>query len=557
MKFIGKCLLILLITLLLALVVGYFLLKSTWGAATLSRWISDETDWHLSIGRVRHSFSDPLAVTLQDFSFGHDGQPALVVADDVTLNLSLLQFSQPSHFAAIILSDGEINLANRLSGTPVPLQADHLYLRQMRIIQPATENTFTASDTDAEIAPWQSTADQVLGDHYHFTLSIGELSLQGQTLKNIQSQGSAEAQQLSLDSLSGQAERGTFSGAIARDADGHWQVKQLSLQNTRFQTDKTLSEFMKPLEQHNIRPGQLDVSHATIVGPDWAVSDLNLQLNNPQPQDSSLLTAGGQLTASASRFVYGTSQLIDPQADISGTAEGYRLNRLTSHWMNGTINASGRWLRDSRQLALDNLSLSGIEYTLPENWRQLWMSPLPEALSSVVIHQLAVSHTLLIDISPDFPFQMTALNGTGNELVLAKQHQWGIWSGDSEWKANEATFNRQDIRAPWLKLHADDRQITVSDLKMLIDNGPLVGSATLAQQPSRQFSLNLRGQNVPVEALQHWGWPVNHHGTGEITLNVSGHLQAGQPLRPTVNGTLNLILPTGTTQQSMHNGSVN
>lgn len=184
--------------------------------------------------------------------------------------------------------------------------------------------------------------------------------------------------------------------------------------------------------------------------------------------------------------------------------------------MNGTINASGRWLRDSRQLALDNLSLSGIEYTLPENWRQLWMSPLPEALSSVVIHQLAVSHTLLIDISPDFPFQMTALNGTGNELVLAKQHQWGIWSGDSEWKANEATFNRQDIRAPWLTLHADDRQITVSDLKMLIDNGPLVGSATLAQQPSRQFSLNLRGQNVPVEALQHWGWPVNHNGTGRL-----------------------------------------
>lgn len=225
--------------------------------------------------------------------------------------------------------------------------------------------------------------------------------------------------------------------------------------------------------------------------------------------------------------------------------------------MNGTINASGRWLRDSRQLALDNLSLSGIEYTLPENWRQLWMSPLPEALSSVVIHQLAVSHTLLIDISPDFPFQMTALNGTGNELVLAKQHQWGIWSGDSEWKANEATFNRQDIRAPWLKLHADNQQITVSDLKMLIDNGPLVGSATLSQQPSRQFSLNLRGQNVPVEALQHWGWPVNSRGKGEITLNVSGDLQAGQPLRPTVNGTLNLTLPTGTTQQSMHNGSLN
>ncbi|WP_029685247.1 hypothetical protein [Tatumella saanichensis] len=554
MKFIGKCLLILLLILMLAVIAGYFLLKSTWGAATLSRLISDETDWHLSIGRIRHTFSDPLAVTLQDFSFGHDGQPALIVAKDVTLNLSLLQFSQPSHFAALTLSNGEIDLANSLSGTTVPLQADHLYLNGMRIVQPATGRDFTAQDLQAEISPWKPAADQMTGNHYQFSLDLGELSLSGQILKKITSQGSVDAGKLTLDALSGQAERGTFSGKMSRDARGQWQIQQLALQNTRFQTEKSLSQFLQPLEQQNIHPAQIAINHATIIGPDWSVTDLTLQLNNPQLPDDGLLAPGGQLTAAASTFVYDNNEFSQPQASISDTAQGYQIHSLKTAWMNGNLATSGQWLRDTRQLTLDTLSLSGLEYTLPENWRQLWMTPLPAAIDSVLVHQLTVSHTLLIDINPDFPFQMTGLNGTGSELMLAKQGQWGIWSGQSEWKANEATFNRQDIRAPWLKLSADNQQITVNDLKMLVDNGPMIGKATLSQQPSRQFSLSLQGQNVPLPALSHWGWPVTADGNGDFTLSAQGNLQAATALRPTVNGTLTLSTASGKTVQSMHNG---
>ena len=106
MKFIGKFFLILLLILLLVLITGYFLLKSAWGAATLSRWISDDTAYHLSIGRLHHSFSAPLEVTLDDLSFGHAGQPSLVVAEAVPLDLSLLQFCPRSHSDSMTLSNG-------------------------------------------------------------------------------------------------------------------------------------------------------------------------------------------------------------------------------------------------------------------------------------------------------------------------------------------------------------------------------------------------------------------------------------------------------------------
>ena len=555
MKFIGKFFLILLLILLLVLITGYFLLKSAWGAATLSRWISNETAYHLSIGRLHHSFSAPLEVTLDDFSFGHDGQPALVVADHVTLGLSLLQFSTPTHFDTITLTEGEINLANIRPGTAIPLQANHLRLNNISIVEPGADTGFTASQIVADISPWKPDANSLQGGHYHFRMGIGQLQLNAQTLSNLHANGQVNSRQLTLESLEGQTERGRFSGALTRDAQGAWQVQQLSLQDIRFQTEKNLPDFLAPLVRHNIRPGQIDISHATIVGPDWAVTDLNLQLANPQLPDNALLAQGGTLKLQASELVYGNNDFVSPRAEAEATPEGVRIDSLSTHWKNGTVSATGDWQRATRQLALNNLTVTGLEYTLPQDWRQRVMAPLPDWLDSVIVHQLAVSNSLIIDINPAFPFQMTALHGSGQELLLARHHQWGIWSGNSEWKATEATFNRRDISAPWFKLHADDRQISVSDLKMLIDNGPLVGSAQISQQPSRDFSLSLEGQSVPTDFLTHWGWPAPATGgKGSVSLNVTGKLQAGQPLRPTVSGTLHLTTPAGTQQQSMQAG---
>ena len=319
MKFIGKFFLILLLILLLLLVAAWFALKSTWGAGTLSRWISDDTAYHLSIGRIRHSLSSPLVVTLEDFTFGNDGQPAMVVASKVTLGLSLLQFSDPSHFDSLRLSDGEIDLGNIRPGTGFPLQANHLYLNNINVVQPDISNSYQANETTAEITPWKPSQSQMLGNNYSFHIGIGQLMLGQQHLANISARGSVTPQKLMLDNVNGDAERGTFSGSAIHEAD-RWQIRQLNLQNTRFQTSKSLPELLAPLEQHDIQPGQVSVSHATIVGPDWAVTDLNLQLNNPQIPDSTLLVGGGKLSLQASDFVWGTQEFTQPQVTMEQTS---------------------------------------------------------------------------------------------------------------------------------------------------------------------------------------------------------------------------------------------
>lgn len=56
MKFIGKLLLYIFITLLVAIVGLYFLLQTRWGAEHISAWISENSDYHLAFGAMDHRF---------------------------------------------------------------------------------------------------------------------------------------------------------------------------------------------------------------------------------------------------------------------------------------------------------------------------------------------------------------------------------------------------------------------------------------------------------------------------------------------------------------------
>lgn len=59
----------------------------------------------------------------------------------------------------------------------------------------------------------------------------------------------------------------------------------------------------------------------------------------------------------------------------------------------------GNWERASHNLNLDELSIAALEYTLPQNWRQLWLDTLPDWLSDVTVSKFTANRNLIIDIS--------------------------------------------------------------------------------------------------------------------------------------------------------------
>ncbi|MBJ8871860.1 AsmA family protein [Citrobacter europaeus] len=541
MKFIGKLLLYVLIALAVAILGLYFLLQTRWGAEHVSAWVSENSSYHLAFDAIDHRFSSPSHILLENVTFGRDGQPATLVAKTVDIGLSSRQITDPLHVDTILLQNGTLNLSQQTA--PLPFQADRLQLQDMALNSPGSEWTLSAQRVNGGVIPWSPEAGKILGSKAQIQLSASSLTLNDVPTTNVLIEGSIDHDRVTLSNIGADVARGALTGVAQRNADGSWVVENLRLNDIRLQSDKSLAEFFAPLSTiPSLQIGRLEVTDARLQGPDWAVTDLDLSLRNMTFSKDDWQTQEGKLSMNASEFIYGSLHFFDPILNAEFSPQGIALRQFTTRWEGGMVRTSGSWMRSNKALVLDDSAIAGLEYTLPENWKQLWMKPLPAWLNSLTLKKFSASRNLVIDIDPDFPWQLTALDGYGANLGLVQNNQWGVWSGSATLNAAAATFNRTDVRRPSLALTANSSTINISELSAYTEKGLLESTASISQLPQRQTQVSLNGRGVPMTILQHWGWPaLPLSGDGNIQLTASGGLQADAPLKPTINGQLHAV----------------
>ncbi|EDN4178657.1 AsmA family protein [Salmonella enterica subsp. salamae] len=541
MKLIGRLLLYVLIACLVVIFGFYFLLQTRWGADHVSNWVSENSGYHLTFDVMDHRFSAPSHLLLENVTFGRDGKPATLVAKTVDIGLSIRQLTAPLHVDTILLQDGTLNIS--VQTAPFPFEADRLQLRNMALNSPGSEWRLSAQRVNGGIMPWCPEAGQVLGNKAQIQLSAGSLTLNDVPATNVLIEGSIDHNQVMLNTVGADMARGALTGVARRNADGSWVIENLRLNDIRLQSDKSLSEFFAPLTTvPSLQIGRLEVTDASLQGPDWAVTDLDLSLRNLTLRKEDWQSQEGKLSMNASEFIYGSLHFLDPILNAEFSPQGVALRQFTTRWEGGMVRTSGAWLREGKALILDDTAIAGLEYTLPENWKQLWMKPLPDWLNSLTLKKFSASRNLVIDIDPAFPWQITALDGYGANLELVQHHQWGVWSGNATLNAAAATFNRVDVRRPSLSLTANASTVNISDLSAFTGKGILEATASVSQLPQRQTQISLNGRGVPMDVLQQWGWPaLPIAGDGNIQLTASGNIQADAPLKPTVNGQLHAV----------------
>lgn len=541
MKFIGKLIVWLLIALLVVILAFYFLLQTRWGAREVSAWLSENTDYQIAFDAMDHRFSSPSHILLKNVTFGRDGKPATLVAKAVDIGLSSRQITDPSHVDTILLEDGTLNLSP--SNAPLPFAADRLQLRNMALNSPETGWELSAQRVNGSIAPWMPEAGNVMGKKTHLQMNAGSLTLNGIATTNAAFEGDIDDGTVTLTRLGADIARGTLSGNARRNTDGSWIVENLRLNDIRLQSDNSLPDFFAPLTTvPSLKIGRLDVVDARLQGPDWAVTDLDLNARDLTLSRGGWQSTDGKLSINASEFIYGSLHLLDPLLNAELSDQGIALRQFTSRREGSTVRTSGFWLRNGQALTLDDASIVGLEYTLPNNWKSLWMDALPEWLNSVTLKKFSASRNLLIDIDPEFPWQITALEGSGNNLQLVKNRLWGVWNGTAQLRSAAATFNRVDVNRPTLALSANAASVNISELSAFTGKGMLNATATVSQLPQRQVNISLEGRGVPVNTLQHWGWPeLPMSGDGNLQLIATGSVQADAPLKPGVNGRLSVV----------------
>ncbi|EMY7926675.1 AsmA family protein [Klebsiella aerogenes] len=557
MKFLGKLILWLLIALLVVIVAAYFALQTRWGARQASSWLSESTGWKIAFDKMAHDFSSPLHLQLQNVTFGRDGKPPTLVARTVDIGFSTRQFSDPLHADEIVLSDGTLNLSP--ASASMPFAADRLQLRDMAFNSPDSEWNLSAQRVTGGVMPWQPEAGDVLGRKAQIQMSAGSMNINGVEASNVLIQGAIDNGEVTLNTLGADIALGTLTGNAKRRADGSWLVDNLRLNEIRLQSTKPLNEFLAPLTSvPSLQIGRLDVTDARLQGPGWAVTDLDLNLRNLTLSHNGWQSDDGTLSMNASEFIYGSLNFLDPIVNAEFSPQGIALRQFSSRWEGGMVRTSGNWLRAGNALVLDDAVFAGLEYTLPSNWKQLWMEPMPGWLQSLTLKKFSASRNLIIDIDPAFPWQITALDGYGGELQLVKDGQWGVWNGSATLNAAAATFNRIDVRRPSLKLSANASTVNISELSAFTERGILQATAAVSQLPQRQVNLSLNGRGVPLNILQAWGWPaLPISGDGNFQLTANGSVQANAPLKPSVNGQLSAAnMDKQQAAQVMRNGEV-
>lgn len=541
MKFIGKLLIWILIAVLIAILALYILVQTRWGASQVSNWITVNTDYELNFDLMDHRFSSPSHIILENVTFGRDGKPATLVAKKVDIGLSSRQITDPLHMDTITLHDGTLNLSPQTA--PLPFQADRLQLNNMAFNSPNTEWDLSAQKVTGGVSPWEPKAGKVLGNKAQIQMSAGSLTLNGVPTSNVLIQGELNGNEVVLTTIGADMARGSLTCTARRNADGGWVIDTMRLNDIRLQSDKSLADFFKPITTlPSLQIGRLEVTDARLQGPDWAVTDLDLSLRNLTLSKGDWQSQDGRLSMNASEFIYGSLHLFDPILNAEFSPQGVALRQFTSRWEGGMVRTSGNWLRNGKALVLDDVAVAGLEYTLPQNWKTLWMEPLPEWLNGVTLKKFGLSRNLVIDIDPAFPWQVTSLDGYGANLQLAKDRQWGVWGGNATLNGAAATFNRVDVRRPSMALAANASTVNITELSAFTEKGILEATATVSQLPQRQTTISLNGRGVPLNVLQQWGWPaLPVSGDGNIQLTASGSVQDKAPLKPTVNGKLKAV----------------
>lgn len=557
MKFAGKLIFALLLVVFAVLVAGYFVVQTPWGTGKIVRWVNSNTGYDLKIQSVSHSWRSPDHVMLSGVTFGRKGHSATLVAKQVDIGLSARQFSEPLHVDTILLEGGTLNLLP--SAAPLPFQAERLQLTNMAINSPETGWDLTAQRVSGGLVPWKPEPGSILGRNTQIQLSAGSLSLNGIPATNVLIQGKIAQQEVILQTVGADIARGALTASARRNSDGSWEIEMLRLNDIRLQTAKSLVDFLAPLTTPpSLMIDRLEVTGARMEGPQWAITDLNFSLRNLTLAKGEWSSSDGQISLNASDIIYGPFQFTDPIFNADLSADGIKIRQFSSRWERGMIRADGQWLRQSHTLALNEVAVAGLEYTLPAQWKTWWQTALPDWLRTLTVGRFSASRNLLIDINPDFPFQFTSLDGDGTGLTLVKDNQWGIWQGKLNFAAAGATFNKVDVRRPSVSLTATPDNIAVTELSAFTDKGLLDAKAQVSQTAERAISLQLSGKGVPLNILHNWGWPdVPLSGNGNLQLSLQGRLQAGLPLAPGMNGTLHLTDSKGEqAQQTMHQGTV-
>ncbi|EPQ5228919.1 AsmA family protein [Providencia stuartii] len=536
MKWLIKLTTYALLLLLLLFIFTYIGLQTRWGASYSSQFLSKFTGYDIDVGIMGHEFSNPGEFIFQDVKLANKNSDLSLDSRQIVLDVNWRNLFSGTAIKRLVITQGTLSTTVTPDTILLPISANILQFENSQITLKKDNDTVQVTGFTGGITPWKPDENSPFG-YGDFRFTANQLKFNDLSFKNVAITGKLQQQRTEISQASAYLNNGYIAGAGKVFKDGTITVDSLTMNKVGWENKVDFDSLFDAItSEKSLQIKKVELTNIDIQGKDWALSGLSTEIDQLSFVRGSWTSSESNIRFNVDQFVVKDQQLSTLIGDLKINGDSLNINKLSGYYNKGVFNLSGSWQRNDRILTIDEGKLAGILYTLPENWLSFFAEPTPPWLSGLSIKKFTLSQSLLMNIQPQFPFELTALSGNIENIDLIRQKQWGIWSGKATFTADSGTINQVLVRRPFIEVRQSGKSSAAASLTVSTDKGISKVGLLVKQEPKKvPFLLRASGSNIDLVDLNQWGWagfPAQVIGDFDATLQ-------GDLLAPSVEKSLN------------------
>ncbi|MEY0174812.1 AsmA family protein [Providencia rettgeri] len=511
-----------LLLLLLLFIFTYIGLQTRWGASYSSQFLSKFTDYDIDVGIMGHEFSNPGEFIFQDVKLTTKNSDLSLDSRQVVVDVNWLNLFSGTAIKRLVITQGTLSTTVSPNTVLFPISATILQFENSQITLKKGNDTVQVAGFTGGMTPWKPTENTPFG-YGDFRFTSNQLKFNDLAFKNVAITGKLQQQGTEISQASAYLNNGYIAGTGKVLNDGSIMVDSLTMNKVGWENNVDFDSLFDAItSDKSLQVKKVELTNVDIQGKDWALSGLSTEIDQLSFVRGSWTSPKSSISFNVDQFVVKDQQLSTLIGELNINGDNLYISKLSGYYNKGIFNLSGSWQRNNQVLTIDEGKLAGILYTLPENWLSFFAQPTPAWLSGLNIKKFTLSQSLLMNIQPQFPFELTALSGNIENVDLIKQKQWGIWSGKATFNADSGTINQVLVRRPFVEIRQSGKSSAAASLTVSTDKGISKIGLLVKQEPKKvPFLLRASGSNIDLVDLNQWGWagfPAQVIGDFDATL---------------------------------------
>lgn len=539
MKFAGKLLLTLIILLVLAISSIAIFLQTKYAEPVINQLLNKYTDNSVHIGNIDYDIQSPLYLRIMDLNIKQPQTEAVHIDRlELWLKPTLLQDSKLQFDNVLV--DG-ISLQN---GQPTLALYEWIQINQLSVHNlDYADSELVLREASIQLEKGLSSHGPFLPINGKFQFSAKQLYWQGEALNNLLINGHYTPKLTTFYGLSFKWQQSEVTAQAELIDNKVWKIPSLTISNLNVESDtyqqakQYLTHVLDQGYQYQLE--RIDLLSSNLELPGLSANQLNLSATNID-LNRSFWQQQSELTFSADSILFEQQLIEKPIVQISIHDNKASIENLSLSIFNGSVQLSGDI--SPTEIDLKSLNINHFKWVVDNNLKQMLIEYVTH-LSQLNIEQLSIKNSQIIDANNPHPFQLTALEMSGRDLVLRKSDQWGLWNGNLSANASSASIDYLTTEHPLIKMNSIEGEWIIERAVFPFAAGLLdiTGNINL-HSDSQPWSLSAIGDGVPINFFSQWIDPeLSIAGDAELNLSVNGLLANRTAFNYSLEGRLMLI----------------